>query len=363
MTTIKKTFYLSALILSAGMSASTAALSADNCKLRFTSAQLDQDLFVESVPFSRNLNEDRDYTIGMLFSFQSCADSRNPLLNFSLQKKLLEWVHSSEENTHHYITSFGSSTFTPDDLDTTAPVMSDKPYSSILYMANSMISASPSGNSASEVDLSVSVLGLPFSKWMQTGIHTATRAISGKDSPSDPMGWHNQISNGGEPSAMIKASWYDRVSLKPKWLDLAYTASASAGYYTGASAGFIAKIGKVDKEMPVWQMAKWGGTHNSTHKGAYSSSLVREKYLIIANRLTLVGYNALLQGQFRRSSHELSAGQVKRFVIENTVGFGFKSGINNINDWQFSCTRRSADHKLTQARNHYWCGFGFTKTL
>jgi hypothetical protein len=125
------------------------------------------------------------------------------------------------------------------------------------------------------------------------------------------------------------------------------------GYQTGANLGLSARFGLLNKKKPVWQTDRAGGYLTKR-------SPERELYAIFTNKVNFVGYNALLQGQFKSNPHDLSASQIERFVFENSVGIGWK---NEKSDWLFSCTRRTSEFDLTERRNHFFCGLNFTRSV
>lgn len=326
-------------------------LADDECGLTLTSAQLDQDLFLEPFP---GVNEDRDYTMGLFFRFSSCRNAANWFSGHEIQHFLLGLLPIGNAETQHaYSTAFESLTYTPEDLPAVDPVFEDKPYSSILQVTNSLMAFENEVRSATEVSLSIGFLGLPISEWTQTALHQLLRSTTGSEEPFDPNGWNNQISNGGEPTAKLALTWYYRQDVRANWLDLVYSAGATAGYQTGAHVGATARFGLLNKQKPVWQTGVASGY--ATKKGPG-----RELYGILSNRINFVGYNALLQGQFKSNPHELSPSEIERFVFENTLGIGWQ---NERNDWLFSCTRRSSDFDLAERRSHFYCSLGFTRLL
>lgn len=323
----------------------------DDCSLSLVSAQIDQDLFLEPFP---GVNEDRDYTMGLFFRFNSCRKGSSWFSGYGVQHVLLDMLSTGDTQTQYlYSTAFESFTYTPDDLTAQASVFEDKPYSSILQVSNNVVAFKNASRSATEVSLSLGFLGLPISEWTQRLLHQIVRSAADSEEPFDPEGWNNQISNGGEPTAKLGLTWFYRQDLRADWLDLVYSAGASLGYQTGVNAGVTARFGLLNKQKPVWQTGTAGGYLTQRAQG-------QELYGIFSNRLNFVGYNALLQGQFKSNPHELSSSEIERLVLENTIGIGWQ---NERNDWLFSCTRRSSDFDLAERRSHFFCSLGFTRSL
>jgi len=366
-----KTLTIYALMAATIITASGSAAAVDanvkgsgDCRLKFSSVHLDQDLFLDYTPFLTNQNEDRAYTMGFMMSFRSCKNTKNPLISYKLQERVLDMIGLGHVTNKNYITSFGAMAFTPDDLRDPNPIFDDIPYSSLFYMSNSVILSNTSYNSAAEVSLNFGVMGLPLGGWVQSGIHALNREISNADEPYDPKGWDNQISSGGELTAMLKFAWYKRAPLKSKYVDVVYSADASLGYYTGAGAGVVIKLGKIDKETPVWRVGKLGNYQSTASKlKVEGKSLKPEFYLLTAHHVTMRGYNALLQGQFRANVHQLKGSEIRGLLIENTLGVGFTIGHKAEHDILYSCTRQTAEHRLSTKRSHHWCGINYSKAF
>ena len=90
------------------------------------------------------------------------------------------------------------------------------------------------------------------------------------------------------------------------------------------------------------------------------SSRVFEFYIFAGSRINLVGFNALLQGQFKDNPHDLSPGQIKNIVHENTIGLGLGFSARKRHVLLGFCTSRSSEHYLSTQRSHYWCGVNYS---
>ncbi|UTW56490.1 lipid A-modifier LpxR family protein [Kordiimonas sp. SCSIO 12610] len=337
------------VLFATGFAAS--AQAEENCSFKFTSAQVDQDLFLEPFP---GVNEDRDYTMGLFVRFNSCRKGSSWFSGHEVQHLVLDALSIGDGETQfRYSTAFESLTFTPDDLTAEDPIFEDRPYSSILQVTNNLVAFKNPERSATEVSLSLGFLGLPVSDWVQSGLHQVFRTAFGSEEPFDPEGWDNQISDGGEPTAKLSLTWFHRQNVSADWVDIIYSAGANLGYQTGANVGLSARFGRVNKAKPVWQTDRAGGYLTK-------KSLEDEFYAIVTNKINFVGYNALLQGQFRSNPHDLSSSQIQRFVFENSIGIGWQ---NDKSDWLFSCTRRTSEFDLPERRTHFFCGLNFARSL
>ncbi|QNP40515.1 lipid A deacylase LpxR family protein [Lysobacter solisilvae (ex Woo and Kim 2020)] len=348
-----------------------AAVGADTS---FSSWHLDQDLF------ALGHNQDRNYTMGVRFVWQN--DAARHKLAGKLLLPLVDGIDPSGAGA--YAVSFGNSAFTPDDLRRSDVIADDRPYGSLLYWGASVVASDADApeRQASAAKLVVGVLGLPISDWGQSGIHTAWRHFAGTPDPYDPKGWDNQISDGGEFTAMYQRSWLQRLPVSSRYFDAAQTVDAYAGYYTGASYAVVGKWGRFSKETtPFWEMigdidpqadanmlaqlqtvparsdqgAVYLGTVAST--GLDPWYRIKEWYFTGGVRARWVGYNELLQGGFRDSRHTLSAGEIERWVGEASVGFNLTFPLGR--RLMLTCTERSPEHKLAERRSHRWCGINF----
>ena len=339
---------------------------------RLTSVHLDQDLFAPH-------NEDRNYTMGLRFAWAG-EDAQHQMFNtFGMLNRLDGMTgldHGADEQRTGYAVAFGNSAFTPDELRAREPIFDDRPYASLLYAASSTVVVD-NGNSGSArgSKLVVGVLGLSISEWVQTKIHVANRSISGGQTPYDPKGWHNQISDGGELTAMYQRSWMRRLPASSQWLDGAASCDISVGYYTAASCSVVGRWGRLEKTDAFWTMledvnpqADANSLFSLDHRedGAllaidHHAPRLREWYVLVGVRSRFIGYNELLQGGFRRSAHTLDGGDIERIVHEVSLGVNLTFG--NYRRWMFTCTRRSSEHRLAQHRSHEWCGINYFRPL
>lgn len=318
---------------------------------------VDQDLFAPN-------NEDRNYTMGVMLEWHGNHAETHALNSF----KLLDYINSglhpdSIQGSPFYIVSLGNSAFTPDKIESVAAIQEDRPYSSILYTSSNVIRESVPGQKAYGSKLVIGILGLRISEWVQTGIHHVNRSISGGNTPYDPKGWNHQVSDGGEPTAMYQESWFRRFAINSDKIDAAYSWDASLGYYTTASAGAAIKMGSFNKYngTPFWTMITGLDTQGDANRlqklEASSEHGYSEKYVTAGFRVRAVGYNALLQCQFRNSDVCFKSTDVERIVYEGAVGFTFRKEKGNT--WTITCNHRTQEHKKTERRGHTWCGINY----
>lgn len=337
-----------------------------------TSIHLDQDLFAPH-------NEDRNYTMGLRFAWAG-EDAQHQMLNtFGLLERLdgmtgLEHGAAGQKTGH--AVAFGNSAFTPDELRAREPIFDDRPYASLLYAASSTVVVDDRNRDAARGSkLVIGVLGLSISEWVQTKIHVVNRSISGGETPYDPKGWHNQISDGGELTAMYQRSWMRRIPTSSPSLDGAASCDVSLGYYTAASCGVVGRWGKLEEGDAFWTMLEdanpqadasslmWlaGDNNHVLLADRATPPRLREWYVLAGVRTRVIGYNELLQGGFRQSAHTLSSGDLERIVHEISIGMNLTFG--SYRRWMFTCVRRSAEHRLEQRRSHAWCGINYYRPL
>jgi hypothetical protein len=377
----KGLFAWAVLVMMAAAAVSPTAIALE----KWDSWHLDQDLFAPG-------NEDRNYTMGLRFNWYGSKAADHPLSAL----KLLEVVDSGLGFTYPPeailpTVSFGNSAFTPDDLRATSPVLDDRPYSSLLYTGTSLVVPDPDrfDSRARGSKIVFGVLGLKLSEWFQTRIHEVNRYVADSDTPYDPLGWDNQIADGGELTFLYQHTWMQRFrkmeyDAPPGW-DAAGSCDLGIGYYSGASCGVAAKIwlrSTTDSaRTPFWLMLdelnpQADAAQLYTMNRKYAESLpdkdsefaatsavhggnlrIAEAYLVLGLRSRLVGYNELLQGGFRTSAHTLSTNEIERVVHEASLGVNLT--FNRGNRVMVTCTSRSAEHKLAQRRSHLWCGLNY----
>ncbi|HYC62000.1 MAG TPA: lipid A-modifier LpxR family protein [Thermoanaerobaculia bacterium] len=255
-------------------------------------------------------NEDRNYTGGFGFQFNgrfirmahltAPLDASDGLTRFSKKK------HEVRERHYHSLLVFGTG-FTPDNLNTEEPVLDDRPYASLVGIAVRRLSVSnASFDHAWSSEFAVAMLGLGVAESVQTTLHRRLRARSGLEVPYDPLGWENQISDGGELTALYRIGYEAHLAgAKPgtperRHFQLTGGFGASAGYYTNANLLLNARLGWFDTEF-------WEFTPNAMSLGNQVARSDRrsnwELFAFAGVRPRLNIYNALLQGQFAASVH------------------------------------------------------------
>jgi len=297
---------------------------------------VDQDLFI---PFS---NEDRDYTMGVAFEFFWAKDKGlYPFDNIVRETAKILGMKDSEKNIV-YSFMLGTLAYTPDNLSDTQPIYDDRPYSSLIYLSNKRVRADD--NVAIAAEVLVGVIGTNFGRDAQSAFHSLYRDLAGTSEPVEPRGWAHQISDGGELTLRLRLS-NSRLQFSETGLwDLATTYGFSLGFQTNISASVAFRLGNI--KSPFWSVP-----YDPVSRGNFlPTSAKSEWYLWSAVRGHLVGYDALLQGQFRDSDVKFSSDEIEHFVYDAAMGLtvGFeKSQVT------FSANMKSPDLKLT-TRKQVW---------
>jgi len=300
----------------------------------------DQDLLLPYV------NQDRDYTMGLAMEFfWEKEDGIYPLDGFVGRIGRWMGLGGGDDNI---VTSFilGSVNFTPDDLSNPQPILSERPYASLLYLGNKRVRASKTSAVAAEA--LVGLLGSDVAAKTQNTLHGWYRSVANTAEPVDPQGWDNQVSDGGEPTIRLRFSHSRlRAEESGQW-DLATTWALSLGYQTNASLGVSARLGQLGSSF-------WSIPFDPVNRGSFLPSLSSsEWYVWGAYRARLVAYDALLQGQFRDSRVKFAETQIERLVHEGAVGATVSLGKTQLT---FAMNAKSAELKNAERRRHFWGSF------
>lgn len=241
----------------------------------------------------------------------------------------LDWLtrvntrHAGRTRHFHSAQLFGQA-FTPDVLDSAAPQRDDRPFASLVGLSVRHLSAG--GRSGDEVwssEVAVAWLGLDFARQVQTLLHRTRRWMTGNPTPVDPLGWDNQISEGGEPTALYRVHYQRRLGgavsgpARKHW-QVVGGLEGSVGYQTNAAAAVSARVGAFTSEF--WEFSSGFRSAGVGRQQPPVAGVPRwDLFAFGLVRPRVVAYNALLQGQFRHSVHTVP---LKRVVGEWEGGVG-----------------------------------------
>jgi hypothetical protein len=322
-------------------------------------------LFAENdVLFQLGHNQDRNYTGGFGFQFSGTFVRKLHLtapLRLVDRLTTMERAHESSPRRYYTMMLVGTG-FTPDSLNTADPLPTDRPYGSIVGLSVRRLTVdNATFASAWSSELVLGVLGLHAARNVQTWLHRKLRAHSGELTPYDPLGWANQISDGGEATALYRVTYERLLAGDPagpgirKHKQLVGGAQATAGYYTNATLLSSARLGWFSSDFWEFSPGAMGIVQQNLGTGRHRKP-EGEFFLFGGLRPRLIGYNALLQGQFKESKVTFSAGDIERLQMEWDFGAAAfvplgRAGLQFA--WNFFAGR-SAEFRGPESRTHSW---------
>jgi hypothetical protein len=344
----------------------------------------DQDYTLEMLGL-RKLNEDRNYTMGLGFYYSDPSLKRSFLfkphswLNKVFQKPFLNGANSIPA------IMIANGSFTPDSLPASYVVRNDRPYSSLTYLQTLRSYVDNEAFKTYTSSFSIGVIGTYISREVQTAIHKLANENDTKH-PRTPRGWNNQVAAGGEPTAAY-AFKKERLITKKHVKDQALTTvnaiefkdawQYSLGYFTSVNYELNFRAGKIDPRHwtymvnPLSQSNKSLFSDSSMQRRAielpenpeiayYERPKTFELYVFGSIRPAFMLYNALLNGQFKKSVHTIGFQDMRHFLLELDGGLGttLPTGRNKLIEFKLKFSGRSPEFKLPgrPPRWHYWGG-------
>jgi hypothetical protein len=309
-------------------------------------------------------DRDFDYTGGVAVTFagrraKEWAFSLDPVVG--LLDPLVPAAALDQSAMPLHSLQVGLIAFTPGDLNNHDPLPLDRPYASLLFLANSRTYVTHPAEPVYETSFTLGVLGLDAAKAIQRGIHT------GLDQDRVPEGWDHQISDGGEPT--LRFVWARQALLASNFeaqateYELKWRSEVSVGYLTEASVSLSGRWGVLN--TPWWSFSLERADYVSPPAPVVGTALregMRELYVWGGVKLRARAYNAFLQGQFRESEVEVSSSRIERLIGEAWLGV----------TWQFSPTYRVGYVVRYQtreikdgpaSRDLVWAGLVFSRDL
>ncbi len=301
------------------------------------------------------LTVDRDYTGGFAVTlsgkraseyFFSLNHLLHPLNNIMGISRITEPAGSFQ--LHNL--EFGLTSFTPDNITESKPINNDHPYASLVFLANSRQSVIPAKRLSTQSTLTVGLLGTPLSEWMQTGIHNILNQ-------QVPQGWHHQISDGGEPTIKytftLQKTFFPRPGSGHSFFELKTGSEASIGFTTDLGISMHTRLG--DIHTPWWSFNPHQAEYINLGTPQPGSSGSGELYLWAGASLKHRLYNAILQGQFRKSDVTFNRSELNPWIAEAWAGItkNFKNGFGI----SFFIRSRNNEIKYLDSRNPIWGGF------
>lgn len=350
--------------------------SLSNTSLDYFSLGLffDQDLLVHPL----GVDEDRNYTMGLGFHFGSSRLRDSWItapIKWMSSKLFVNSLHQDLElidrNPFTYSLIFANGSFTPDDLASSEILFSDRPYGSITYLQQNLSRVDISNFKLHNSSFIIGVLGSYISREVQTEIHSWYNEGDTKN-PRRPRGWHHQISNSIEPTFLITRSTdylITKNALKNQNFnkvmgEIKHGWKYSLGYYTGFQYGMGFRFGLLNPNNWIYDINPLSNS-NKAVSGSTKRQVIKsnkpEFYLLGGFRPIFVLYNALLNGQFKRSVHTINFQDTKHFLLEWDIGVAGRIPLfsNSILDIKWKIfSGRTAEFMLAgiSPRSHYWGG-------
>lgn len=300
---------------------------------------------------------DRDYTGGIAVTLSGSRVQEYPVSIDSWRAGLdrllaMPSLYQFTDHLSFHSQQYGMTLFTPDDIETVAPVYDDRPYASLFFLSNTEFTVLPKQDIAYVSRLTVGILGLDAAEDVQAVIHDLT--------DSDvPNGWQNQISSGGEPTAMLSYSIQNNlVSSQDHQFKAEY--EANLGFITDVNAGLSWRWGRINSSW--WEFNPYQSKYVQQAMPVFASQTQAEKnelYLWAGGRLNFRIYNALLQGQFRRSEVTVSSDDMERLVAE--VWFGVTGEFARAYFVSLFIRGHTDEFRGQNSRNAAWVGLVFSR--
>ncbi len=305
---------------------------------------------------------DEDYTGGFTFTFSGARATKYPI---SLQRVLhstdkffrFTKAYQGKDYFQRHSFEFGLTLFTPADISTPDPIFDDHPYASLFFIANTQQTIVPELDVAYRSVFTLGILGLPLAGDIQKGLHD----LIGSE---EPMGWDNQISEGGEPTAKYTVSRQQTHSrrYRPSGFGHEFKTSieGNIGFSTDATFGLSLRWGRIN--TPWWSFNPHQTDYINLGSPVVGTSVAgrrRELFLWVGGTLKYRLYNAILQGQFRDSVVTFDRSELESVIGEAWIGVTaeFKG------QYRFSLFLRARTEEIKgpNARRPVWAGIILAK--
>lgn len=271
------------------------------------SLHMDNDLFTPR-------KHDRDYTGGLSLTLAGRRISSWPVSLDPALTQVNRWLGIDDpEVTHLHSLQVGIAAFSPEDISNPELNRNDRPYASLLYLANSQVQLLDE-RTAIQTTFTVGVLGSPAAEYLQKGIHNLTQS-------DPPQGWRHQIARGGEPTLRYTYAYQRLMYQQPGQLEIKHSSEGSAGFLTEANSAVSLRWGRI--KTPWWSFTPDRSEYFAQPTiGLPTGNGVghREIYLWAGAKIRVRAYNAFLQGQFRDSALSYNASEVRPVLLESWLG-------------------------------------------
>lgn len=213
----------------------------------------------------------------------------------------------------------GGLAFTPGNIKESAVRDGDRPYASLLYLANGRSYIGDGNGPVYHTSLSIGLLGTRIVPEFQNGFHGAIGA-------NKPKGWDHQISDSGEPTFRYTLTRQDLAlaghTAGNTDYEVKHSVAGSIGYLTEGSVALSWRWGRIN--TPWWagppDRVEYIAEPAPATGGSAQNSNVRELYVWGGIKGHARLYNSFLQGQFRDSDLEYGYSQVRPLIGEAWIG-------------------------------------------
>lgn len=272
--------------------------------------------------------DDRDYTGGMALTFSDGSRGRwwfvlDPPLRW--WDRMLGLADPDAAAAPFHAMQFGLLSFTPRDIEKpTAP--GDRPYASLVYVAGSRVNFQADPATVYQSTLTLGALGLDLAADIGREMHRAIQA-------NEAVGWTDQISDGGEPTARYALTRLHRLASDGASFDLRDSIGVSAGYLTEVTAALSLRLGRV--RTPWWTFMPDQADYIALPAAAVRNGWhgQREYFVSVGLKLHARLYNAFLQGQFRDSVMSHDFRDTRPLVAQAWLGFSAQLGNHYLLSW------------------------------
>jgi hypothetical protein len=293
------------------------------------------------------------------------------VLGLTAPLSALDWLtratrlHARGQRRFHSLQAIGI-IYTPDRIQSAEVQTDDRPYASLMALTVARTSVLGAALDREwSTSFSVGMLGLELPGEAQRLLHRTRRWMTGNAVPVDPRGWGNQISAGGEPTALYRAGYRQRLggdggAGRRKHWEVLGAMAGEAGYSVSASAEVAVRVGAFTSEF--WEFPRGVGGAAVGQQAPVDAGERRWDLLAFAViRPRAVAYDALLQGQFRRSVFTVP---VRHGLLEweGGVGGSIPIGSHQLQVVVQIAQGRTADYVGPKARDYTWGTVGLFLT-
>lgn len=269
------------------------------------SVQIDNDLFAGG-------QQDRDYTGGMSITIAGPRARDGWLSLDGLLRRVDEALGVSGASHVEYARQLGVVAFTPENTEVVEVQADDRPYASMLFLANGRVAVDDDEMGVWTSSLTLGVLGLSLTERLHGAVHDLVGSAR-------PLGYRHQIAAGGEPTARYTLARQQLWIASPNGrLDVKTSFQGSVGFLTETSAAVSMRVGRFDS--PWWGFSPELTDYMAAPVPMQTLGRRGELYVFAGARVKARAYNAFLQGQFRDSVVKYSYDEIAPLLVEGWLG-------------------------------------------